>query len=67
MYGESNMETYITICKRDSQWEFAVRHKGLKSGACDNVEGWDGMGGGKAIQEGEDTYTLSPKREYTYG
>ena len=24
MYGESNMETYITICKRDSQWEFAV-------------------------------------------
>ena len=24
MYGDSNMETYITICKRDSQWEFAV-------------------------------------------
>ena len=24
MYGESNMETYITICKTDSQWEFAV-------------------------------------------
>ena len=24
MYGESNMETYITICKIDSQWEFAV-------------------------------------------
>ena len=23
-YGESNMETYITICKVDSQWEFAV-------------------------------------------
>ena len=23
-YGESNMETYITICKIDSQWEFAV-------------------------------------------
>ena len=23
MYGESNMETYITICKIDSQWEFA--------------------------------------------
>ena len=21
---ESNMETYITICKIDSQWEFAV-------------------------------------------
>ena len=24
MHGKSNMETYITICKIDSQWEFAV-------------------------------------------
>ena len=24
MYGKINMETYITICKIDSQWEFAV-------------------------------------------
>ena len=24
MYGKSNMETYITICKIDSQWEFVV-------------------------------------------
>ena len=24
MYGESNVEIYITICKIDSQWEFAV-------------------------------------------
>ena len=24
MYGESNMETYNTICKIDSQWEFAL-------------------------------------------
>ena len=24
MYGKSNMETYITICKIDSQWDFAV-------------------------------------------
>ena len=24
IYGKSNMETYITICKTDSQWEFAV-------------------------------------------
>ena len=23
MYGKSNMETYITICKIDSQWELA--------------------------------------------
>ena len=24
MCGETNMETYNTICKIDSQWEFAV-------------------------------------------
>ena len=24
MYGESTMETYITICKIDRQWELAV-------------------------------------------
>ena len=24
MYGKSNMEIHITICKIDSQWEFAV-------------------------------------------
>ena len=24
MYGESNMETYITTCKIDNQWKFAV-------------------------------------------
>ena len=24
VYGESSMETYVTICKTDSQWEFSV-------------------------------------------
>ena len=24
MYGQSNTEIYNTICKTDSQWEFAV-------------------------------------------
>ena len=24
MYGNSNMETYNTMCKTDSQWGFAV-------------------------------------------
>ena len=24
MYGESNMEAYVIICKIDSQWEFAL-------------------------------------------
>ena len=32
MYGKSNMETYITICKIDSQGEFAVWLRKLKQG-----------------------------------
>ena len=32
MYGKSNMETYITICKIDSQWEFAVWLRKFKQG-----------------------------------
>ena len=47
MYGESNMETYITICKIDSQWELAVRLRKLKQGLCIELEGWDGEGGSK--------------------
>ena len=46
MYGESNMETYIIICKIDSQWEFAVWLRKLKQGFCINLEGWDGKGDG---------------------
>ena len=33
MYGDSNTEIYNTICKIDSQQEFAVRE--LKQGLCD--------------------------------
>ena len=36
MYGKSNMETYITICKIDGQWEFAVCLRELKQGLCIN-------------------------------
>ena len=52
--GESNMETYITICKIDSQWKFAVCLRELKQGLCINVEGWDGTGDGREVQEGGD-------------
>ena len=53
MYGKSNMETYITICKIDSQREFAVLRK-LKQGFCINLEGWDGERDGREVQEGGD-------------
>ena len=51
MYRESNMEIYNTICKIDSQWEFAVWLRELKQGLCDNLEGWDGEGDGRDIQK----------------
>ena len=42
MHGKSNMETYITICKTDSQQELALWLKKLKQGLCINLQGWDG-------------------------
>ena len=51
LYGESNMETYITICKIDSQWEFAVWLRKHKQGLCINLEGWDGEGNGREVQQ----------------
>ena len=56
MYGESNTETYITICKIDSQQEFALWLRKLKQGLCINVEGWDGEGDGRELQKGGDIY-----------
>ena len=41
MYGDSNMEIYITICKIDSQWEFALCLRELKQGLCINLDGYD--------------------------
>ena len=32
IYRKSNRETYITICKIESQWEFAVWLRKLKQG-----------------------------------
>ena len=41
IYGKSNMETYITICKIDSKWEFDAWLRKLKEGLCINLAvGW---------------------------
>ena len=47
MYGESNMETYITMCKIDSHWEFAIWLRKLKQGLCINLDRveWGGTWG----------------------
>ena len=56
MYGKSNMETFITICKIDSQWEFAVWLRKLKEGLWINLEVWDGEEDGREFQKGGDIY-----------
>ena len=53
IYGENNKETYITICKIDSQWVFGyVCLRELKPGPFNNLEGLDEEGGGRKVQEG---------------
>ena len=49
MYGKSNRETYITICRIESQWEFAVWLRKLKQGLCIKLEGSEGE-----VQKGGD-------------
>ena len=58
MYGESNMETYITMCKIDSQQEFAVCLRELKQGLCIKLEGGGGEADGREVQEEGDICIL---------
>ena len=53
------METHITICKIDSQWEFAVWLRRLKQGLCIKLEGWNGEGDGREVQNGGDICTMA--------
>ena len=41
----------------DSQWEFAICLIELKQGLCVNLEGWEGEGDGRVVQEGGDICT----------
>ena len=54
MYQKRNMETYITICKVDSQRECAVCLRELKSGALyqPRVGGMDREMGGRFKRKG---------------
>ena len=54
MYRRSNRETCITICKVDSQREFALWFRKLKQGLCINLEGWDVGGDGREVYKGKD-------------
>ena len=50
------METCITICKIESQWEFTVCLRKLKQGLCINLEGETD---GREVQKGADMYTYA--------
>ena len=54
IYGKSNMETYITICKIDRQPEFVIYLRKLKQWLCINIEEWDGEEDGREVQKGGD-------------
>ena len=54
LFGESNMETYFTLCKIDSQQEFALWLWKHKPELCVSLEGWDGEGDGKEVHKGVD-------------
>ena len=54
MYGKSNLETYTTMCKIDSQQEFVVWPRKLNQGFCITLEEWDGEGDGREFQKGAD-------------
>ena len=60
MYGKSNMETYITTCKIDSQQEFAVWLRKLIQELCINLEVWDGVERWEGVSKGKGYM-------YTYG
>ena len=51
IYGKSSMETCITICKIDSQWEYAVCLRKLKLWLCINPEGWEGERDGMEVKK----------------
>ena len=57
IYGDSNMETHITKCKIDSQWEFAVCLRELNQVLSINLEGWSREGDGREVSEGGDIGT----------
>ena len=48
---ESNMETYITVCKIDSKREFVVILRELKPQLCNWQEVRDGEEGRREVQE----------------
>ena len=54
---EKHRSIYITTGKIDGQWASAIWLRELQPGLCNNLQGWDGEGGGKEAQKEEDICT----------
>ena len=52
MYGKSNMETYITICKIDNRNLLYGSENSYRG--CVILEGWNGEGPGRDVRVGGD-------------
>ena len=46
----------LTICKVDTQQEFALWLRKLTQGLCINLEGWDGERGWEGVSKGKAIY-----------
>ena len=46
--------THIIMCKIESEWEVSVQLSELSLVLGDHLEVWDGVGGGREVQEGGD-------------
>ena len=47
-------QTHIAMCKLDGWWKLVYVAGSLNQVFWDSLEGWDGMGGGRKVQEGGD-------------
>ena len=54
--GGEGGKHHITICKIESQWEFAVGLRKIKKGLCISLDGWDGEGDGRKVPKGVGIY-----------
>ena len=52
-WREQHESRYTTAHKIDSQREFATWLRDFKPGLCNKLEGWERVGGGSEVQEGE--------------
>ena len=56
-WSEYHGNTYTTICQTGSQQKFVGCLRELQLGLCNNLEGWERVGGGRKVLKGGDICT----------